>query len=722
MRILQRVKAKKQKGFTIVELLVIAPIVILTIGAFVTVIVNMTGDVLAARTSTLLAYNVQNALNKISSDVSLSSTFLAQSNLTEGTLPPASPLFSSPQGYSDDTTPFYNVDTTNGNMLILNTLATTSNPVSTSAAYVYLSNLPNSCTSNQVNQNTPMTYNVVYFIKNNTLWRRVIMPSNYTTIGCNVPWQQPSCNPTYMTSHPGLAMCQTQDQDLIDNITTSGFSIQYFNTATTVTPNTVASDTTSCTPTTSAACVAARNAALQSLATVGASISVNTTAAGRSISQSGTIRATRLGTSASTIAPVAPATTPGTPAVTATYVAAPPSATVTWPTVSGGGIITYTVDYSLNGGSSWTNGVTNTSQTSYTYNAASQNQTVSFRVSATNSAGTSSYGTTSVVIPLWATPVLQNGWLNFAGNGYSGTTYDTAAYTRTSSGLVALRGLVKNGSGTIFTLPAGYRPSEQLVFLTVAGSDTTAGRVDILPDGSVSLQVGSNGYVSLDSIRFMPASPIGPTFTTFTPLNSWVYFGGAFAQPAYAVDSAGRVQVKGLIKNGTATSGTNIWSIPTSPINLAPPASNLIPVSSNNSIGAINIAVSTTTLAIYAGSNVFLSLQSMYYPNGAATWTSLTLQNSWVWYGGNPATPGVTKGSDGIVMLTGLIKSGTTTNGTVITTLPAGFRPSQEMVLDVASNGIFGRIDIYPNGNIVAINLNNNTYLTLDGISFPAEQ
>lgn len=716
MRLLQQIKDKRQKGFTIVELLVIAPIVILTIGAFVTVIVNMTGDVLAARTSTLLAYNVQNALNKINADVNLSSTFLAQTNLTEG-VTTSIPLIT-PQGYSDDNgslVPFNNVDPTYGNMLVLNTLTTTANPLDKSAAYVYLSGLPNSCTSNQVNQNTPMTYNIVYFIKNNTLWRRVILPSNYTTAGCNVPWQQPSCNPTYIAGHPGLAICQTQDQDLIDNISTSGFSIQYFNTASSVTPDSVSSDTGSTVP--------QRNAALKSLATVGVSITVNATAAGRAISQSGTIRSTRLGTSASSIAAVSPATTPGTPVPSGSFTAAPPAATITWPSVSGGGVMTYTVDYSLNGGTSWTNGFTGLSQTSYTYNASSQNQTITFRVSANNGPGsTSLYGQTSVVIPLWATPVLQNGWVNFGGNGYSGTPYNTAAYTRTSSGLVALKGLVASGSGTIFTLPAGYRPTEQLVFLTVAGSDTTAGRVDILPDGTVSLQVGGSGYVSLSSIRFMPASPIGPTFTNFTPLNSWVYFGGAYAQPAYAVDSAGRVQLKGLVKSGTTTSPTALWNFVTTPSNLTPAETSIIPESSNNSIGAMEPSLAVSAVAFYSGSNAFLSIQGMYYPSGAATWTSLTLQNSWVWFGGNPATPAVTKGSDGIVMLKGLIKSGTIANGTLIANLPAGFRPQQEIVANGVSNNIFGRFDIWPNGNIVSVSVNNNAWLTLDGISFPAEQ
>lgn len=62
-------------GFTIVELLVIAPIVILTITAFISVIVNMTGDVLASRSSNLVAYDIQDALSRIEEDVKLSSTF-----------------------------------------------------------------------------------------------------------------------------------------------------------------------------------------------------------------------------------------------------------------------------------------------------------------------------------------------------------------------------------------------------------------------------------------------------------------------------------------------------------------------------------------------------------------------------------------------------------------------------------------------------------------------
>ncbi|TAL14739.1 fibronectin type III domain-containing protein [Patescibacteria group bacterium] len=383
MKLVRTVRAKREKGFTIVELLVVAPVVVLTIGAFVTVIVNMTGDVLAARTSTLLAYNVQSALNTINADVALSSTFLAQTNLTEG--PSTTLALSAPQGYGDDTTAFNNVDNTNGNMLVLNMLATTANPLNSSAAYVFLNNLPNSCTSNQASQNTPMTYNIVYFVKNNTLWRRVLLPSNYATAGCNIPWQQPSCNPTFMTNNPGapIAFCKTKDQDLLDNISTSGFNIQYFNTASATTPNSVASDVGSS--------VAQRNAALQSLTTIGASISVSSTAAGRPISQSGAIRSTRLGTTASTIAPASTApTSPGIPTGLVASGTSTSQLAVSWYAPSGPPS-SYTLQYSAKEDMSSVTTISNITSANTTISGLSTGTVYFIQVKAVNSAGTSTF-------------------------------------------------------------------------------------------------------------------------------------------------------------------------------------------------------------------------------------------------------------------------------------------------------------------------------------------
>src|SRR5664280_439714 len=205
-----------RSGFTIVEMLIIAPIVILVIGTFVSVIVNMTGEVLMTRGANALAYNIQDALNRIEADVKLSTTFLSTNNI--------SPL-TSPQGYDDSTSNFTNVGV-NGNMLILNMLATTGNPLSATSGLVYLKDTPNSCAGTQYNQNTPMTMSVVYFVKNNTLWRRTLAPSVYLTAGCVAPWQQPSCNPSTMG-----VFCKTQDVRLVDGVNSGDFVVQYFNSA-----------------------------------------------------------------------------------------------------------------------------------------------------------------------------------------------------------------------------------------------------------------------------------------------------------------------------------------------------------------------------------------------------------------------------------------------------------------------------------------------------------
>jgi hypothetical protein len=261
------IKNYAKQGFTVVEILIVAPIVILVIGVFISVIVNMTGDVLASRAATTLAYNIQDALNRIDQDVTQSGAYLATNNIT----------LTSPQGYNDDTTNFHNADATNGTMLILNTYATTNNPLATTQNTIYYPNVPNACGSPLINSNMPVMMNTIYFVKNSTLWRRTIATNLYTTVGCSVPWQQPSCAPGISN-----AFCKTQDVRLIDGIQSSGFSVGYYPSPSSTTPNTIASD--------SAQTDVARFAALQANSTVVVTINATNIVAGRSISQTGTIR------------------------------------------------------------------------------------------------------------------------------------------------------------------------------------------------------------------------------------------------------------------------------------------------------------------------------------------------------------------------------------------------------------------------------------------------
>ena len=131
----------------------------------------------------------------------------------------------------------------------------------------------------------------------------------------------------------------------------------------------------------------------------------------------------------------------------------------------------------------------------------------------------------------------------------------------------------------------------------------------------------------------------------------------------------------------------------------------------------------------------------MYYPasyngwewfrkpdNSLANASPYTLYNNWTWYNSTGyGIPQYTK-QDGIVTVKGLMKSGTTTNGTVIAILPEGYRPIRKMIFPAlgaatAGNGGHTRIDVSAAGEIkIEGGIAASNYLSLDSISFIAEQ
>lgn len=268
-------RVNKSSGFTLIEILIVAPIVILIIGLFISMIITMTGDVLSTKGKSSMAYNIQDALNRIEQDVKLSGSYLAATNL----------IITSPQGYNNDTTAFHNAttDTTIGPMLILNSYTTTSNPTTSVRNLVY-TNTPYACNSGSASLNFPLVMNVIYFVKGNTLWRRTIANSNYATIGCDivagasiVPWQQPSCAPGTTGT-----MCITQDIRLVDGVSSSGgFVINYYTSINPDVENTTASD--------GSQSDATRFANLQTTKISKITINATGVSAGRDIIQSGSV-------------------------------------------------------------------------------------------------------------------------------------------------------------------------------------------------------------------------------------------------------------------------------------------------------------------------------------------------------------------------------------------------------------------------------------------------
>jgi hypothetical protein len=91
-------------------------------------------------------------------------------------------------------------------------------------------------------------------------------------------------------------------------------------------------------------------------------------------------------------------------------------------------------------------------------------------------------------------PVFQSSFHNDGGNEVTG------AFSKDAWGIVHLRGLVVGGTtGTLFTLPAGYRPSKNLAEVVWRGID--AEELVVLPDGEVRI-MGGESSVALDGVTF----------------------------------------------------------------------------------------------------------------------------------------------------------------------------------------------------------------------------
>jgi hypothetical protein len=206
----------RSSGFTLVEILVIAPIVLLAIGGFIALMVTMVGDVMVSRDNNTMLYDAQDALKRIENDVRLSTEFLT----TTGTM-------ISPQGSNSNftgTAAFTNAS----NTLILNSLVTDQSPVNSSREIIYYKDQPNACGATKIFNNI-LYAKVIYFIKDGSLWRRTaIAPfnTNATTDSqtvCAMPWQQDSCSPGYTATR-----CKTNDVEVMQNV--SSLNVEYYNT------------------------------------------------------------------------------------------------------------------------------------------------------------------------------------------------------------------------------------------------------------------------------------------------------------------------------------------------------------------------------------------------------------------------------------------------------------------------------------------------------------
>jgi hypothetical protein len=115
---------------------------------------------------------------------------------------------------------------------------------------------------------------------------------------------------------------------------------------------------------------------------------------------------------------------------------------------------------------------------------------------------------------------------------------------------------------------------------------------------------------------------------------------------------------------------------------------------------------------------VYATLNAQKAERKTSQWFDMTLQNGWLNYGNPHSVAGFRKDDNGVVHVRGLIKTGTTTSGTTIATLPDGFRPTGTRNKSVnstnGSTGSPGRVSISSAGDIKTGEHLANTWLILD--------
>lgn len=108
--------------------------------------------------------------------------------------------------------------------------------------------------------------------------------------------------------------------------------------------------------------------------------------------------------------------------------------------------------------------------------------------------------------------------------------------------------------------------------------------------------------------------------------------------------------------------------------------------------------VSTTAPAVkYAGD--LWTGQGAYFPTHDDAWTYATLNSPWYNFGGQYEPARYRKTIDGLLIMGGLIRGGTT--GTIAFTLPVGYRPQYYQLMSTLNDNYGCRINIRSNGEVV---------------------
>ena len=292
---------------------------------------------------------------------------------------------------------------------------------------------------------------------------------------------------------------------------------------------------------------------------------------------------------------------------------------------------------------------------------------------------------------------------------------------KTSNGWISMRGLIKNTSATVagallFTLPVGWRPPKTIMFNSAA-FDSGGGMQAILVDanGDVTM-VGATlagTWHSLGDI-FFNVNSYNQALTLTSPFTA--IGTSTYGPPSLYKSPDGLAHAIGAVGGGTA--GNTAFALPagyTSPI-----ANTEYHYNAATSGGFAYSNYATGSNAYRPRTSASQHLSGFRWITGSTLKNyQATLLNGWTNYGGAFPVAQAMKTSDGMVMLTGLVKAGTF-NQTMFT-LPVGWRPKRTIIVAAVSNDQYGAVYIQQDGAVSASQGAAGGWFSIDGITFAAE-
>lgn len=221
---MKRITHQHSAGFTIVELAIIVPILIVSVLVLFESMFYLVRVAAINRTQTALIYENQNALNIIEADAVLTTTFLptTDTNVTDVYKPTSNAGQWSYLGDTQDSAT---------RVLILRAFNTTTNPLSADRVPSFLSAL--GCDTDDIYSNDILQYNIIYFVKDGNLYRRRALDTSQAT--CETPYQKQSCPSLETLGLPTRDTSCAADDELIATDVTA-FSVQYYQTKNSSTP------------------------------------------------------------------------------------------------------------------------------------------------------------------------------------------------------------------------------------------------------------------------------------------------------------------------------------------------------------------------------------------------------------------------------------------------------------------------------------------------------